>query len=254
MSSEGHSHITANVLGQTVNIDTLIQIWLIMAIILMVALIVRVSLVKQNMGRMQFVLEGIYDMWHGQIASQLDAKKAKKFLPFISGIFLFFLLCYWSPLLPWKAIMQVIPIWPESHGHAWHFESPILDLNVPFAIAFISLVVYLMVGLAHGKLGYLLAYFGISYHHGKVSVGLSSIISGLIEWMDVVTRPITLSLRIYANVLAGEALAIAVFGLMPIVAPVGIYFFEFAVGFLQSFIFAMLSLIYIKIALTHGED
>lgn len=254
MSAEGHSHITANLLDQTVNIDTLIQVWLIMAVILMVALVGRVALVKQNMSKTQFMLEGIYDMWHGQIASQLDDKQAKRYLPYIAGIFLFFLLCYWSPLLPWKAIMQWIPVWPEHHGHKWHFESPILDLNVPFALAFISLIVYLVAGIAKGGLGYILAYVGISYHHGKVSVGLSSIISGLIEWMDVVTRPITLSLRIYANVLAGEALAIAVFGLMPIVAPVGIYFFEFAVGFLQSFIFAMLSLIYIKIALTHGED
>lgn len=254
MAQENVSHhIVVNFANMQINIDTLMQVWFIMGVILLFSSVISKQLTTQGISLGQFIVESFYDLWSGQIKSQLDEQKVKSLLPFIGGIFVFFLFAYWAPLLPWKVIAEIIPGWPEIHGHKWQFHPPILDMNMPVAIALLSLLAYQWEGIKAGGIGYILAFVGVQYHHGKVNINLQSIITMLIEWMDMFTRPFTLSLRIYANVMAGEALGIAFLSIASLFLPVVIYCFEFSIAILQSFIFAILSLVYIKIAIAHSK-
>jgi F-type H+-transporting ATPase subunit a len=75
----------------------------------------------------------------------------------------------------------------------------------------------------------------------------------LIEIMDLAVRPLTLSLRLFANTLAGETLLASFISMVALVLPVAILGFEMAVGVLQSFIFTILTAVYIGSAVQHAE-
>jgi len=91
-------------------------------------------------------------------------------------------------------------------------------------------------------------------------------IVGIIEIVSILVRPVSLSLRLYGNVFAGENLLHAmgnlgaVFGLGPammfitsVLFQLPFYFLEILVGILQGMVFAMLSAVYIKLSTTHEE-
>ena len=67
-------------------------------------------------------------------------------------------------------------------------------------------------------------------------------------------RPFTLALRLFANTFAGEALLATLVKISPFIVPILALAFEFGVGILQAFIFAMLTTVYISIALAHAEE
>src|SRR5690606_34679528 len=90
---------------------------------------------------------------------------------------------------------------------------------------------------------------------------------GFIEVISIVVRPLTLSLRLYGNVYAGESLLHAMgslgdtFGMGPVlkfissvVFQLPFYFLEILVGILQGMVFAMLNAVYIKLSTSHDEE
>ena len=65
-----------------------------------------------------------------------------------------------------------------------------------------------------------------------------------------IARVIAFSFRLFGNVFAGEVLMLVVIYFLPLVAPVPIMIFELFVGFVQAAIFALLTLFFIKLAIT----
>jgi F-type H+-transporting ATPase subunit a len=245
----GAPHIQTQILGLTVNLDTLFSVWAVMLFVLFVCLIATRSLKKQGMGGMQYILESIHDLWDGQIKAQITWNP-RRFLPLIGGIFCFTVIAYWYGLLPWKMGL-LAHWWPHlDNGHPWEGSSPTADLNVTAGMALVTVTAYLLAGSIGGKAAYWAPYFGLSWHHGKLSFNPV----GLIEWLDLAIRPLTLSLRLFANTFAGEALVTTIVKLSLFVAPVLVLGFELGVGLLQAFIFSMLTTVYISIALLHAED
>ena len=61
----------------------------------------------------------------------------------------------------------------------------------------------------------------------------------------MITRPLSLALRLFANILAGEILVSVVLGLFAFAAPVPVMLFEIFVAFIQAFVFMMLTIAYI---------
>jgi F-type H+-transporting ATPase subunit a len=241
-------HIQEHFFGLTLNIDTLLSAWAVMLLILVACWLGTRSLKKTNLGGVQYLLESIYDLWDGQIRAQISWKPAK-FLPLVGAIFCFALIGYWYGLMPWK-LGLLLPNWPQlDNGHPWEGSSPSSDVNVTAGMALVSILAYLIAGTAGGKGAYWAPYFGLSWHHGKLSFN----ITGLIEWLDLALRPLTLALRLFANTFAGEALMTTILKLSPIAIPVLALGFEMGVGVLQAFIFAMLTTVYIAIALSHAE-
>src|SRR5262249_41044621 len=78
---------------------------------------------------------------------------------------------------------------------------------------------------------------------------------GLLELVLEPLRIISLSFRLFGNVFAGDVLLLVINFLLPVVGPLPFYFLELFVGFIQAFVFAFLTLIFMTLGTTaHGHD
>ncbi|MBD9223519.1 ATP synthase F0 subunit A, partial [bacterium] len=115
--------------------------------------------------------------------------------------------------------------------------SPTNDINVTAALAIIVLIYYVGAGVAKKKFRYFL-------HDFKPM----SIFMALLELMDMITRPLTLALRLFGNILAGECLMTALLGICAYILPLPVMFFEVLVACVQALVFALLTTVYISSA------
>ena len=238
MASSLGVHITGQILGQKVHLDTLIYSWLIMGSILVSTFLLTRNLKIEGYSLRQTILETIWQLINGLTSSQIPGNKGKSYIPLIGGIFIFTIFAYWSGLLPWK-VGEAIRWWPLlDNGNPWEGSSPAADINVTAGMALISLITYFIAGVQAGGIGYILNYFKPL---------------GFVEWLDLLIRPLTLSLRLFANTIAGEVLVISILGLVALVVPMFALAFELFVGLIQALVFSLLTTVYIGTAVAHSE-
>ena len=120
---------------------------------------------------------------------------------------------------------------------AGELASPTNDINLTAGLAIIVLVYYVTSGIIKKKHKFFINGFS-----------LASIIAALVELLDMVTRPLTLSLRLFGNILAGEILITAMIGLCAWGLPLPFMFFEVLVACIQALVFTMLTTVYIATA------
>ena len=120
--------------------------------------------------------------------------------------------------------------------------SPTNDINLTAGLAIIVLIYYVIAGVIKKKHKFLL--------HEISFVG---IISMLVEILELVTRPLTLALRLFGNILAGEILITALLGLCAWGLPLPIMFFEILVACVQALVFTMLTTVYIATAVNENH-
>jgi F-type H+-transporting ATPase subunit a len=187
-----------------------------------------------------------------------DRKKSLKFLPIVGGLFFFILISNWMGLVPGTGS---IGRWLIMHGHTELV--PILrpatsDLNMTLAMAVFAVAASHILGIAvigffkyankFIKLGDLVK----SFRKGGMSI-LVAIIEfavGLIEIFSEVAKMVSLSLRLFGNVFAGEVLLTVLAGLIAYFVPLPFIFLEILVGLIQAVVFSMLTLVYLTMATT----
>ena len=217
-----------------IHVDTLILAWTSMAIILILSALVAPALKSDGPGgKGQALLEGLYsfmeDICHGQMGHAYQ-----KFFPLITAIFTFVLIGnFIGVLVPWKWIQELLEHAGMEFPKGFEFCSPTTDFNVTFGLATISLLVYLGSGLwAHG-FKYIKGYWNP------------------IEWMDLIIRPATLSLRLMMVITADELMRGAALTMVPVLLPTGVMGFELFIGIIQAFVFCLLTSIYIGLTVSH---
>ena len=231
-------HVTGEILGQKVHMDTLVFSWVIMAAILFFSFIFTRNLKIDGYGLKQTMLETVWGLINGLTSSQIPGNKGKNFIPLIGGIFIFTLFAYWIGLMPWK-IGEAFSFWPKlDTGEHWEGSSPAADINVTAGMALISLLTYIAAGIKNGGWGYVLNYFKPL---------------GFVEWLDMFVRPLTLALRLFANTIAGEVLVASILGLVALILPMFALAFELFVGLIQALVFSLLTTVYIGTAMAHSE-
>ncbi len=233
---KGISEIQLPILGSLglVHVDTLTSTWLCMGIILAGALAIKPALVVEGPGGPgQAIAEGIYKFLADLCRNQIG-EHYKPFLPLITAIFIFVLIGNLFGIGPWPAFSH-LGLFPSlPNGHEFEVASPTTDINVTLGLALISLVVYVGAGVKRHGLHYVLMYFKPL---------------GVIEWMDLIIRPATLALRLLLVITADELTRMVALLLLPwIVAPVPVMAFEVFIAVLQAFVFALLTSIYIGLA------
>jgi len=98
-------------------------------------------------------------------------------------------------------------------------------------------------------------------------LGVIFFLVGIIEVISILFRPVSLSLRLFGNIFAGENLLPAMINLgrsiglpgwvsaiMSVIVPIPFYFLELLVGLLQAIVFTLLCAVYIQLATSHEED
>lgn len=225
--SEGHWIVNTVISGHPMafNMDTLVTMWAAMAFLILIAFVVtrKLSIVP---GKLQYVVEGILGYFDNLIKSMIN-KDGEKHFPLIASLFLFIVTANLMGQLPLKMLEL-------KHGE---FASPTNDINMTAGLAIIVLIYYVSAGLIKKKGKFLLHEFSF--------VG---IISMLVEILELFTRPLTLALRLFGNILAGEILIGALLGICAWGLPLPIMFFEILVACVQALVFTMLTTVYIATA------
>ena len=209
-----------------------IVIWLVMAILLSISLIGTKNLSripKSFQNFMEFILEFLQKKNKNQIGEH----EYRAWVPYIATIFLFILGSNWAgALIPWKLIKL-----PEGE-----LASPTNDINTTVALALLTSMAYFYAGLRKN---------GISYFSRYIQ---PTPILLPINILEDFTKPLSLSFRLFGNVLADE-LVVSVFTLLvPILIPLPVMILGLFASSIQALIFSTLSAAYIGEAIEgHGE-
>ena len=119
--------------------------------------------------------------------------------------------------------------------------SPTNDINLTAAMAVIVLIYYVTMGIKAK---------GAKFFLHEIS--FTGIVMALVEILEMVTRPLSLAIRLFANVFAGEILVSIALGGLAYFLPLPIMLFEILVAFIQATVFMMLTIAYIGSAT--GEE
>ena len=132
------------------------------------------------------------------------------------------------------------------------FRAIATDLNLPLAIALWSFIFVQLWGIQ--SLG-LRTNFGKFIGMGGAAVvkGPIGVVVGLLEVISELARIISFTFRLFGNIFAGEVVLFMAAFLVPLLAATVFYGLELFVGFIQAFVFAMLTLVFAVTAVSHGE-
>ncbi|QSH39548.1 F0F1 ATP synthase subunit A [Candidatus Kaiserbacteria bacterium] len=223
--------------------NTLITSWIVMLILATIAFFVGRNL-KVIPGRIQIFFEEMLSFILGYMSEVLeDAKLARKLFPLITTLFIFIALSNLLEFTPGIGSLGFVE--STSHGEVFTavLRSVNTDLNVTLALAVIAFLTIEIVGAA--TLG-TLTYAG-KFLNFKSVIGF---FVGIIELFSEFARLISFSFRLFGNILAGEVLIVVIASFVPYFLPVPMMLFEVFVGLIQAAIFALLTLFFVKIAIT----
>ena len=131
-------HWIVNISGQSLNMDTLITMWISMALLIILSLLAtrKLSIVP---GKLQFIFEGIIGYFSDIAAGNMGEREAKKHLPLLLTLFLFILTANLLGQLPWHLI----------HLADGEFASPNNDINMTGAMAIVVSIYYIFFSSNH---------------------------------------------------------------------------------------------------------
>ncbi len=192
---------------------------LVALIIMVLFLLLRPRLSMDNPGRMQHSFEVFFEFVKGQ-AEEIVGHHGHKFAPMVMTIGVFIL---------FSNLIGLIPT----------FESPTQNIRVTLGCAMMAFLFYHYSGVRHqGLLGYI--------RHFAGPVLFLAPLLFVIEIFSHLGRPLSLSVRLYANMFAGELITVIFFGLFPIGLPLIFMGLHVFVAFLQAYIFMLLTMVYLQ--------
>ncbi len=225
--------------------NTLLTAWVVAALLIMVGTLVgkHVALVP---GKTQTLFEMLFCGVLDYMAETLESRKlAERFFPLIMTLFLFILFANLLGLIP--GIGSIGFHTEGEHAGLKSLLYPVnTDLNVTLALAVIVFFIIEMSGIV--ALGFL--------KYTSKFVTFTSPLAffvGVIELFSEIARLVSFSFRLFGNIFAGKVLILVVMFFIPLLVPVPFLMFEVLVGVIQAAIFSLLTLFFIKIAITEGE-
>ncbi len=252
--------------------NSVVNGWVAVLVFLILALLLRkrrdaVPKGLQNAAEqlLEFMLNFIDQVTH-------DRVRSRKFLPIVGSLFLFILFSNWLGLVPgvgsigvWKLVEgapELVPL----------FRPATSDLNMTLAMGITSVLASHVIGVGAigffkywgkfiqiGKIWNALKRFGRDKFHEAVIgvfIALIELVVGFIELMSEAAKMVSLSLRLFGNVFAGEVLLYVFFRLAGYLVPIPFMFLELMVGIIQAMIFSTLVLVYLTVATDqpHGSE
>ena len=194
--------------------STIISTWVVMAVIITLAMLIS----KFSLSALDMIGESLT----GIISSVMSVQNTDTYLPLLGSLAIFIAV---------SNSIGVIPI----------LTAPTSDINTPIAL---SLVVFFSVHFFGIKKKGFINYF---------KKFASPIFLLPFEIIGQVSRTLSLSLRLFGNIISGELITAIVFGLIPLIAPLPLIGLSLFIGILQAYVFTALSSLYIDLAIATNK-
>lgn len=197
---------------------------LVAAIIIILAAVLRARLSFDRPGKLQHIFELIYEFVDGQAEDQMGHGGAK-YMAYFATIFIFILV---------SNLIGIIP----------GFDAPTMYPSVPAGCAIATFLYYNGVGLrSNGPVKYAAHFAGPVWWLAPLMIP--------IEIVSHLARPLSLTIRLYANMFAGEKLTAVFISLTYFLIPAAFMGLHVFVALLQAYIFLLLTMIYVAGATAH---
>jgi F-type H+-transporting ATPase subunit a len=200
-------------ISNSVAMETLVFGFMVLSFIL-----VRAQLSVESPGGLQHLFEGMENFIQNQSLDMIGPH-SERFTPFLVTLGLFILLCNLLGLVP-------------------GLESPTAYPVVTLGCALVTFLYYQANGFATSGIGYLKHFLGPIWWLTPLMLPL--------EIISHLARVLSLTIRLYANMFAGDMVTLAFFSLIPIGVPVVFLGLHLGVAFLQAYIFILLTTVYLS--------
>lgn len=134
-------------------------------------------------------------------------------------------------------------------------RSPSSDINLPLALALLSVFMTQVYGMQAQGMKYWTRFFSFGrLLKGDIAFGLIDVFVGLIELVSEFGKIISFTFRLFGNIFAGEVVLL-IMAFLFLLLPFPFLALEFFVAFIQAFVFAVLTVAFMRIATAeHGAD
>ena len=197
-------------------------------------------------GRLQSALELPVELLSGIVAS--SSSRWRGYVGLVLGFFLMILVANWIGLLPGVGTIGITHIDEAGHEAMIPIVRPAsADLNFTLGLALVAFVMFVYWGIkANGAGGYLKELIGEPRYMAPLMFPINLI--------SEFSRLISLSMRLFGNVFAGEVLLATMIALAPILIPAVFLGLELLFGFVQALVFALLAMTYIGTAIAEHHS
>ena len=187
--------------------------------------VVRVSLSVEKPGAIQHVAELTHE-FVGEQSESIIGHGYERFTAYLTVLFVFILVANLMGLVP-------------------GLESPTASAVVPLGFAVVTFLYYHYHGIRANGAGYIKQFLGPVWWLAPLFF--------VIEIISHFARILSLTVRLYANMFAGDMVTLAFFSLIPIGIPLLFLSLHFAVAIIQAFVFFILATVYLSLAVSHDH-
>ncbi len=184
---------------------------------------VRATLSVEKPGGVQHLAEMTHEFVSGQ-GESIIGHGSEKFVSYLTALLLFILI---------SNLMGLVP----------GLESPTANVVVPLGFALVTFAYYHYHGIRANGIGYFKQFLGPVWWLYWLLLP--------IEIISHFARVLSLTVRLYANMFAGDLLTLAFFSLIPVGVPLVFLGLHFGVAIIQAYVFMLLAMIYLSLAVSH---
>ncbi len=228
------THSTIKIFGLTLNSDTILTSLIAGVILLGLAFYMRAKAKSGVPSKLQLIFESVVQAVNKQVEESMGIRVAPYVVPMAVTLFLYILLCNWIGLIP--------------SGHPEKLPAPTADINLALAMAFVVIIPMHIMSIRRRRVKHYIKHYFQPYP-----------IMFPINLIEELVKPFTLALRLFGNLISG-AIMVSLLALMPVFVmwlPQGAWkLIDAAVGVIQAFIFALLTILYFAFAASveHNEE
>ena len=191
---------------------------------LLALIVIGTRKMERDPSGVQNFLEFLWDYLRDLAREQIGEKAYRDWLPFIGTLFLFIFVCNWGgALIPWRLIEL-----PNGE-----LGAPTADINTTVAMALLVTLAYFYAGLSRKGL----RFFELYVEPTPIMLPFKII--------EEFTKPLSLSFRLFGNILADELAVGVLVYLVPLIVPLPVMLLGLFTSAIQALIFATLAAFYI---------
>lgn len=190
---------------------------LLLGVLVLFFILVRASLSVESPGGLQHTFEGLQGFIEGE-SHNIIGHGNERFTAYLVPLFLFILI---------GNLFGIVP----------GLEAPTAYAVVPLGLALCTFVYYQGHGLRQHGIGYLKQFLGPVWWLAWLMIPL--------EIISHLARLLSLTIRLYANMFAGDLVTLVFFSLVPIALPIAFLGLHIFVALLQAYIFVLLAMVYL---------